>query len=124
MKASGHASVVQDEIVIELLSCRTLEVQALAQIMRQVVREAVPNAIEVIHHGALCYGTNVQRAALKVYLSFHTSHVNLGFYFGASLPDKEGLLEGEGKRMRHVKIRSQRDIRKAAFQRLVRTALG
>jgi len=55
----------------------------------------VPNAFDVIYHGALCHGTTGRRSTLKVYISFHTSHLNLGFYFGASLPDKDGLLEGE-----------------------------
>jgi len=34
------------------------------------------------------------------------SHVNLGFYHGASLNDPAGLLEGTGKKLRHVKVRN------------------
>jgi hypothetical protein len=33
-------------------------------------------------------------------------YVNLGFFFGASVTDPLGLLEGTGKRMRHVKLRT------------------
>src|SRR5688572_11602772 len=39
------------------------------------------------------------------YVDAFTQHVNVGFFQGASLPDPAGLLEGSGKRMRHVKLR-------------------
>ena len=112
-----------DEKVEALLSRRTEEVKALARTIRSLVLEAVPNAFEVIYHGALCYGTSARISTMKVYISFHTSHVNLGFYFGTAIPDKDSLLEGEGKRMRHIKIRSRDDIQRRPFQRLVRAAL-
>ena len=39
------------------------------------------------------------------YVNAFKSHMNVGFYFGASLDDPAGMLEGTGKRMRHVKLR-------------------
>lgn len=39
------------------------------------------------------------------YVNVFTSHVNLGFFYGADLLDTTGLLEGTGKRMRHIKLR-------------------
>jgi hypothetical protein len=36
---------------------------------------------------------------------FFRVHVNVGFFHGASLDDRACLLEGSGKRMRHVKLR-------------------
>src|SRR5690554_128141 len=45
------------------------------------------------------------------YLNANKSHVNLGFYQGfENLPDPDGLLEGTGKTMRHVKLRNIADI--------------
>ncbi|HET7400919.1 MAG TPA: DUF1801 domain-containing protein, partial [Usitatibacter sp.] len=38
------------------------------------------------------------------YVNAFTAHVNVGFFLGAQLPDPAGLLEGTGKRMRHVKV--------------------
>ena len=49
--------------------------------------------------------------------------VNLGFYQGAELADPEGLLEGTGAKMRHVKVRSVDEARRAAVRALVREAL-
>jgi hypothetical protein len=47
------------------------------------------------------------------------AHVNVGFFTGASLDDPEGLLEGSGKRMRHVKLRPGDDMNSAALRGLI-----
>ena len=39
------------------------------------------------------------------YVNAFTAHASVGFYYGSTLADPAGLLEGEGKRMRHVKLR-------------------
>ncbi len=39
------------------------------------------------------------------YVNVFKSHVNLGFFYGVDLPDKMKMLEGTGKRMRHIKLR-------------------
>jgi hypothetical protein len=39
------------------------------------------------------------------YVNAFKAHANVGFYHGATLADPAHLLEGEGKRMRHVKLR-------------------
>lgn len=39
------------------------------------------------------------------YVNIFSAHMNVGFYFGANLDDPAGMLEGSGKRMRHVKLR-------------------
>ena len=49
-------------------------------------------------------------------------HVSLGFYHGVDVPDPDGLLEGTGKRMRHVKIRTLTDLANPALGELVRFA--
>jgi hypothetical protein len=38
------------------------------------------------------------------YVNTFKRHVNVGFFYGALLEDPAGLLEGSGKRMRHVKL--------------------
>jgi hypothetical protein len=43
--------------------------------------------------------------AAFAYVDAFKAHVNIGFFQGASLADPAGLLEGAGKRMRHVKLR-------------------
>ncbi len=56
------------------------------------------------------------------YVNVFTSHVNVGFFQGASLPDPTGLLQGGGKFMRHVKVKPGTATNAAALERLVKAA--
>lgn len=53
---------------------------------------------------------------------YSASHVNVGFFQGASLPDPTGLLQGGGKFMRHVKVKPGTATNAAALERLVKAA--
>jgi len=57
---------------------------------------------ELLHDG--CPTACVDDAAFA-YVGAYSAHVNVGFFHGASLGDPAGLLQGAGKRMRHVKLR-------------------
>lgn len=56
------------------------------------------------------------------YVNVFTSHVNIGFYLGAFLPDPARLLQGSGKRMRHVKLRPDTPANTAALASLIEAA--
>jgi hypothetical protein len=49
-------------------------------------------------------------------------HVTFGFHFGTSLEDPEKLLEGTGKNLRHVKLRSVEDLERKGLRELVAAA--
>ena len=53
------------------------------------------------------------------YVNVFTSHVNVGFFHGAALHDADGLLEGTGKFMRHVKLRPGTATNAAALSKLI-----
>jgi len=53
------------------------------------------------------------------YVDVFTAHVNVGFFHGAFLDDPAGLLEGNGKRMRHVKLRPGVERDPAALHTLI-----
>src|SRR5436190_11761509 len=57
---------------------------------------------ELLHDG---YPTACVEDAAFAYVGAFTAHVNVGFFQGAGLPDPADLLQGTGKRMRHVKLR-------------------
>jgi hypothetical protein len=57
---------------------------------------------ELMHDG---YPTACVEYAAFAYVGVFKPHVNVGFFLGAELDDSAGLLEGAGKRMRHVKCR-------------------
>ena len=56
------------------------------------------------------------------YVDAFRAHVNVGFFHGASLADPASLLEGAGKRMRHVKLRWGQQVNAAALSELVAAA--
>ena len=66
------------------------------------MRECGPDVREVLHDGCpvVCVGD-----APFAYVNAFKAHANVGFFYGAMLADPARLLEGEGKRMRHVKLR-------------------
>jgi len=71
---------------------------------------------ELLHdgHPTACVGE-----AAFAYVDAFTAHGSVGFYEGASLDDPAGLLEGAGKRMRHVKLRWGRDVNAIALGALI-----
>jgi hypothetical protein len=50
------------------------------------------------------------------------NHVTFGFLYGTSLDDPEKLMEGTGKNLRHVKLRTVEDLEKKGLKELVLAA--
>jgi len=57
------------------------------------------------------------------YIGAHARHVNLGFNYGAQLPDPQHVLEGSGKKFRHVKVRDIDDATSAGARALIEPAI-
>ncbi len=74
---------------------------------------------ELLHDG--CPTACVGDAAFG-YVNAFRAHVNVGFFHGAALDDPAGLLEGTGKRMRHVKLRWAQPVNAAALGVLIAAA--
>ena len=95
--------------------------------LREIVHEIDPRTCEVVRLGdrAATYGCGPRKMIDGyVYVMPHRRWVNLGFFRGASLSDPEGLLEGKGARMRHVKIRTIADADRDGVHDLVAAALA
>lgn len=56
------------------------------------------------------------------YVNAYKNHASVGFYYGAALSDPSGLLEGAGKRMRHVKLHPGKRLKPEALENLVLAA--
>ena len=89
---------------------------AMASDWFKAMRGCGTNVRELMHDG--CPTVCVQDAPFA-YVNAFRSHVNVGFFHGASLADPEGLLEGVGKYMRHVKLKPGRTIDAAALEALI-----
>jgi len=87
--------------------------------LREMARNAMPDAQEIMYHGAIGYSPTGAPYDRIVYIMASKNHVTLGFFFGSHLPDPRHLLEGEGKRMRHVKIRALEEADNPAIMNLL-----
>jgi len=83
------------------------------------MRQCGEDVLELIHDG--CPVACVEDAPFAYVDSFE-SHVNVGFFNGARLDDPAGMLEGSGKRMRHVKLRLGQKVNAAALRQLIDAA--
>ena len=82
-------------------------------------REAV---FEVKYTGVVWYGVGDTMKERTVYTAGFTSHVNIGFLYGASLPDPDHILRGKGTQMRHVQIKSPEDLDSAPLAAVLKAA--
>lgn len=85
------------------------------------LRASGPDVRELLHDGR---PTACVEDAAFAYVDAFAAHAGVGFYEGASLPDPAGLLEGSGKRMRHVKLRWGQPFDEAALVALIAAAHG
>ena len=83
------------------------------------LRGCGPDVRELIHDG--CPTACVGEAAFA-YVGAYKAHAGIGFFHGAALPDPAGLLEGAGKRMRHVKLRPGFELDEDALSALIAAA--
>ena len=80
------------------------------------LRACGPDVRELLHDG---WPTACVEDAAFAYTAVHATHVNLGFYRGADLDDPAGLLQGSGKRMRHVKLKPGEETDEDALEALI-----
>ena len=87
--------------------------------------EIDPNVVIVPRPGekSLSYGVGVRKnSEAYCYLIPFKEHVNFGFFYGTEI-DSDGILEGTGAKMRHLKIRNLTDLKNPKLKRLVQIAI-
>jgi hypothetical protein len=111
--ASGKEA---SKIIDAYLQTKNPELKVLANELRRVVRKTAPQSREAVNawgvptfdfHGPFCI------------LMVGKDHVTFGFTRGTSLSDPEGLLEGTGRNLRHVKLKTAEQLRDANLRRLI-----
>ncbi len=91
-----------------LLAEHSPELQAMERALRSTILAEFPDAVQQVDFAnkLIAFGRSMKIRGLLFAIIAHQSHVNLQLADGAALPDPSGLIEGTGKRIRHVKIRS------------------
>jgi hypothetical protein len=100
------------------------EVQASSRKLRAMVKSAMPQAQEILvaRHNYIGYSFSASTGDRICYICPMKDYVRLGFMFGTHLVDPEQMLEGTGKRMRHVKVKTMNDASHPALKRLAEAA--
>ncbi len=111
----------------ELMAQSERAMRPIARRLRAIVLEVDPDAVEVVRLGdrAATYGLGLRKMREGYcYVLPYTNWVNLGFFAGAELPDPDGLLEGTGTRLRHVKLGTVEAAEEPAVRALIEAALA
>jgi len=110
----------------EALSGSSDLVTGIAERLRALISEEYPDVVEVPwpKQKIIGYGVGPKKMSEHYcYIGAFKEHVNLGFYYGAILPDPLGLLEGTGKSLRHIKVITLEAVAQSALREMLRAAL-
>jgi len=114
-----NGGVERDPAIDAWMRGHSGELGSIAHQWFEVMRGCGDEVRELLHDGCpvACLGD-----APFGYVNVFSSHVNVGFFQGASLRDPAGLLQGTGKFMRHVKLRPGTAANGPALVRLIEAA--
>ena len=112
------SSIKRDPAINRWMESHAGELGPIARRWFEVMRDCGDDVREVLHdgHPTACVGE-----AAFAYVNAFKAHVNVGFFRGSELADSDGLLEGTGKLMRHVKLRPDGNIYTTALTKLIET---
>ena len=114
-----NGAVERDPAIDAWMKDHAGELGAIAHEWFEVMRKCGDEVRELLHDGCpvACLGD-----VPFGYVNVFTAHVNVGFFQGAALPDPSRLLQGNGKFMRHVKLKPGMPTNHAALNRLIEAA--
>ncbi len=114
-----ESAVKLDPAVDRWFKTQKLNLGSMARPWFELMRDLGDDVRELLHdgHPTACVGD-----AAFGYVNAFTAHVNVGLFLGAWLDDPAGLLEGTGKRMRHVKLRPGQEPDATALAALIENA--
>lgn len=106
----------RDPAVETWLSRQPGELGAVARTWFSRLRACGFDVLEMMHDG---YPVVCVKDVPFAYVNVFKAHANVGFYLGAELKDPACLLEGTGKRMRHVKVKPGESLDSKALGALI-----
>jgi len=114
-----NGAVAHDPAIDAWLKEHAGELGDIASHWFQQMRKCGDEVRELMHDGCpvACLGD-----APFGYVNVFSSHVNVGFFHGNALPDPARMLQGNGRFMRHVKLKPGTPINAAALTKLIEAA--
>lgn len=94
--------------------------QKLIGAMQRLIKKQAPGFDTIVKWGQGCW---VSGTSPRIFIHTEIDHIQFGFYAGSSMKDPLKLLTGKGQYVRHVKIRTAKDIDTKAFASLIEQVL-
>jgi hypothetical protein len=111
----------------DILALASPELRPVCEALRRRIASSHKGFVEVVwpKQRIASFGVGPKKMTQHyAYIAVHGAHVNLGFYYGASLVDPQGILEGNGKTLRHIKLGDVASARSSAVANLLRQAIA
>jgi len=112
---------------LKFLAVYGADITNLAMAVRTLVMEEAAGASELIYDAynavASGYSFTGRPSDACIHIAVYAKWVNVGFNYGAALPDPKGLLQGTGNRVRHIRIASEADLARPCVRRFVKAAV-
>ena len=105
----------------EYLKDQSPKNQAIIRGLRRLVKRVEPGLSEAVKWGNGCW---IGSHGPVAYVYSAPDYVQFGFFKGSSLNDPRGLLEGNGRYVRHTKVREPSGIDEQSFAELLNQAAG
>lgn len=97
-----------------------IELQPIYKALRTIAKKGLPDCVEMLYHNSLGYSLTDSPWDRICYIAHQPKgYINFGFFFGADIPDPTGLIQGKGKRLRHVKIYTIKEAKNPDLEKLV-----
>src|SRR3984893_6638180 len=112
--------------LLGLLEAYNRNIADLALALREIILEEAPDASESIYQVytvAIWFHFSEKMKDAFCYITTHARHVNLGFTRGAPMPDPHGVLQGDGKTIRHIRFASEGDLERPVVRRYIQVAM-
>ena len=113
-------------VVLDLMAGCSPGVKRLALELRGLVLVEAPQAEEVlyaVYAQVIVFRFPGRKRGAFCNVAAYERHVNLVFYYGAYLPDPQGLLKGTGKQMRHLRFEPAGELRRSEVRGYIRSAI-
>jgi hypothetical protein len=111
----------------DILAAAKPELRPVCKALRSLIGSSDSGFVEVVwpRQKIASFGVGPKKMTEHyAYIAVQSSHVNLGFYHGTSLPDPTRILEGTGKELRHLKLRQVSDVKSPSVVALLRAAVS
>jgi hypothetical protein len=103
------------------------EVAELARMTLAKLRKRLPHANELVYdnYNALAIGFSpTERASDGIFsIAIYPRHINFFFLQGATLPDVDGLLKGEGSVVRYIRLDDEKTLDRTDVKAMMATAI-